>query len=79
MLFHKDSEKNEKQEKDEKGKRFIHAGSQGLLPMLTIYVDRKTGVNYLVASAGTEGVGVTVMLDADGRPVVTPLPDEERR
>ena len=79
MLFQKDTEKRDKQDKQDKGKRFAHTSSQGMLPLLSVYVDRQTGVNYLVASAGTEGVGVTVMLDAEGKPVVTPLPDEEGR
>lgn len=35
-----------------------------------IYVDRETGVNYLYIQVGYSG-GVTPLLDADGKPVVT--------
>jgi hypothetical protein len=38
-------------------------------------VDRQTGVNYLYCAAGYSG-GLTVMLDVQGRPVVTPVPRE---
>lgn len=40
-----------------------------------IYVDRQTGVNYLYASGGYGG-GLTVLLDANGKPVVTPIPND---
>lgn len=41
-----------------------------------VLVDRKTGVNYLWAASGYAG-GLTVMLDAEGKPIVTPVPAEE--
>ena len=37
-----------------------------------VLVDRKTGVNYLFAASGYSG-GLTVLLDTDGKPVVTPV------
>ena len=40
-----------------------------------VLVDRQTGVNYLFACSGYSG-GLTVLLDADGKPVVTPVPAE---
>lgn len=40
--------------------------------MIEIWVDRETGVNYLYR-AGTHGGGLTVMVDKDGKPVVTPI------
>ena len=40
-----------------------------------VLVDRKTGVNYLYHSGGYSG-GLTVLLDKDGKPVITPI--EER-
>ena len=43
---------------------------------LEIYVDRQTGVNYLFASYGNAG-GLTVMVDRDGKPIVTSVPREE--
>ena len=42
---------------------------------MAIYVDRETGVNYLFSSCGNAG-GMTVLLNADGTPVVTPVPKE---
>ena len=41
-----------------------------------VLVDRKTGVNYLFAASGYSG-GLTVLLDTDGKPVVTPIPADE--
>ena len=39
---------------------------------MAIYVDRQTGVNYLFSSCGNAG-GLTVLVDRDGKPIVTPL------
>lgn len=36
-----------------------------------IWVDRETGVNYLLIKTGY-GAGVTPLLDANGKPIVTP-------
>ena len=43
-----------------------------------VLVDRETGVNYLWTASGYAG-GLTVLLDAEGKPVVTSVPadDEE--
>lgn len=41
-----------------------------------VLVDRKTGVNYLWTASGYAG-GMTVLLDAEGKPVVTPIPPRE--
>ena len=38
-----------------------------------VLVDRKTGVNYLWTAAGYAG-GLTVLRDAEGKPIVTPVP-----
>lgn len=51
-------------------KRFKLVYSQGVLDQMEIWVDRETGVNYLYHHAGYSG-GMTVLLDADGKPVVT--------
>ena len=42
----------------------------------TIWVDRLTGVNYLWIASGN-GSGLTPLLGADGKPVVTRIPVEE--
>ena len=39
---------------------------------MAIYVDRKTGVNYLFTQNGYAG-GLTVLVDANGKPLVTPV------
>ena len=41
-----------------------------------IYVDKKTGVNYLFAQSGYAG-GLCVLVDRDGKPIVTPVYAEE--
>lgn len=41
-----------------------------------VLVDRKTGVNYLWTASGYSG-GLTVLLDAEGKPVITPVPVED--
>lgn len=38
-------------------------------------MDRQTGVNYLYAATG-QAAGLTVMLNRDGTPVITPVPKE---
>lgn len=41
-----------------------------------VLVDKLTGVNYLWTTAGYSG-GLTVLVDADGKPIVTPIPVTE--
>ena len=43
---------------------------------MEIYVDRQTGVNYLFSSYGNAG-GLTVLVDREGKPIVTPVPRGE--
>ncbi len=43
-------------------------------PEMKIFVDRQTGVNYLITMNGTSSSGITVLLNADGTPVVTQVP-----
>ena len=58
-------------------KRFVKTYNQGFWDRtMEIWVDRKTGVNYLVTASGYSG-GMTVLLDAYGKPVITPIRDEE--
>lgn len=52
--------------------RFEKIYSQGILNVTEIWVDRETGVNYLYHASGNSG-GLTVLLDAQGKPVVTPV------
>ncbi len=39
---------------------------------MAIYVDKKTGVNYLFSCSGNAG-GLCVLVDRDGKPIVTPV------
>ncbi len=52
--------------------RFVKVYSQGKLNGIQIWVDKETGVNYVFAFDGYAG-GLTVRVDAEGKPVVTPL------
>jgi len=52
--------------------RFEKIYSQGIMNVTEIWVDRETGVNYLYHASGNSG-GMTVLLDAEGKPVITPV------
>lgn len=58
-------------------KRFKKIYSQGTVNVLEIWVDRATGVNYLFTGEGYAG-GLTVLLDKDGKPVITPEHIDEK-
>lgn len=54
-------------------KRFVKVYSQGGWSRgIEIWVDRVTGVNYICTQSGYAG-GMTVLLNRDGTPVVTPI------
>ena len=59
-----------------KKERFVKIHSENLGGEM-IFVDRETGVTYLFVSSGYAG-GLTVLLNRDGTPVVSPLPIEEK-
>ena len=52
--------------------RFVKSYSQGKLNGIEIWVDKKTGVNYMFSFSGYAG-GLTVLVDAEGRPIRTPV------
>ena len=54
-----------------KDKRFVKIYSQSA-GTIEVWVDKETGVNYLYHASGYGG-GLTVLLDKDGKPVVTPV------
>ncbi|MBO5247825.1 MAG: hypothetical protein J6B54_00815 [Clostridia bacterium] len=63
--------------KPKKDKRFIIKESYGGFSLGTyVLVDKKTGVNYLYANGGYSG-GLTLLVDAQGKPIVTPVVEEE--
>ncbi len=51
-------------------KRFETIYSQGTITRIEVFVDKETGVNYLYRVDGYAG-GLTVLLDKDGKPVIT--------
>lgn len=53
-----------------KEKRFVKVYTQGSLETFEIWVDTETGVNYAYHQAGHSG-GMTPLLDANGKPVIT--------
>ena len=53
-----------------KNNRFEKVYSQSM-GSIEIWVDKETGVNYLYHQSGYAG-GLTVLLDQDGKPVITP-------
>ena len=58
-----------------KEERFIRVHSENM-GAEQIVVDRLTGVNYLFVTSGYAG-GLTVLLDRNGNPVVSPIPLKE--
>ena len=57
--------------------RFLKTYSQGSAfgMLVEIWVDKKTGVNYLWQASGYAG-GLTPLLNRDGTPVITPVSKE---
>lgn len=54
-----------------KEERFIRVHSENM-GCEQIVIDKKTGVNYLFVQSGYAG-GLTVLVDATGKPIVTPV------
>ena len=50
--------------------RFKKVYTQGTFNQIEIWVDMETGVNYITRSSGYTG-GLTVLLDKEGKPVIT--------
>ena len=55
-----------------KDERFEKVYSQGAINITEIWVDKETGVNYVFHASGNAG-GLTVLLDRDGKPVISPI------
>ena len=54
--------------------RFIKTYTQGnsFTQIVQVWVDKKTGVNYVFMQSGYGG-GLSPLLNADGKPVITPV------
>ena len=61
-----------------KEKRFVKILSEGTLEGTEIWVDSQTGVNYLFHFSGYAG-GLTVLLDREGKPLVSALPVQKEK
>lgn len=57
-----------------KEKRFEVIYQQGALDVIEVLVDKETGINYLFRTNGNAG-GLTVLLDREGKPVITSFAD----
>ena len=57
--------------KEKKEKRFIKVHSESF-GSIEVFVDRQTGVNYIFKASGYAG-GLSPLLDAEGKPIVTPV------
>ena len=57
-------------------KRFVKIWSEGAFGSNEIWVDKKTGVNYMFVHSGHAG-GLTPLLDREGKPVITQIPCED--
>ena len=54
--------------------RCVEVYNQGIVNVARIIVDTETGVNYLLGSHNkANGTGLTVLVDRDGKPIVTPV------
>ena len=53
-------------------KRFVIEHKEGVMTSTKIIVDTETRVNYLFVGEGYAG-GLTVLLDKDGKPVITDI------
>ena len=54
--------------------RFVEVYNQGIVNVIKIVVDTETGINYVLGSHNkATGTGMTVLLGADGKPLVTPV------
>ena len=52
--------------------RFERVYKQGKIDVIEIWVDKETSVNYIFHGSGYAG-GLTVLLDQEGKPVITPV------
>ena len=61
-----------------KKKRFVRVYTDGAMSSNEIWVDTQTGVNYFYHASGYSG-GLTVLLDREGKPVISavPLPEDK--
>jgi len=59
-----------------KEERFLKTYTQGITNVTEIWVDKRTGLNYLFHASGYAG-GLTPLLNRDGTPVITTVSQYE--
>lgn len=59
-----------------KEERFLKTYTQGITNVTEIWVDKRTGVNYLFHASGYAG-GLAPLLNRDGTPVITTVSQYE--
>jgi len=60
-------------------KRFVMSYTTGVNNVREIIVDSETGVNYLIVSSSkTGGCAMSILVDKDGKPIVTPINSVEQ-
>lgn len=69
------SDKPIKSQKGEERFYFAYKQRAGMGSEAQVWIDKETGVNYLYLAQG-DGAGLTPLLDADGKPIVTPIETE---
>lgn len=70
----KNSSRKEREHIAKQKERFVEVYSQGFTNVEKVIVDTQTGVNYLLAAPTlTAGCGMSVLVDADSKPIVTPM------
>ena len=63
-----------KEENEMAKERFVEVYNQGIVNVMKVVVDTETGVNYALGShSKMSGTGMTVLVDADGKPTATPI------
>ena len=61
-----------------KNDRFVRTYTQGTSNHIEIWVDKVTGVNYIYCTENGYCGGMTPLLDAEGKVVLTPLSELKR-
>lgn len=73
------TEQMQRRKEEAMKERFVEVYTQGVANVRKVFVDTETGVNYLLASSNmTGGCSMTVLVDAEGEPVVTHLDESDR-
>lgn len=74
MIYSYDRQQNGKGGEHMAKERFVEVYSQGFVNVAKVIVDTETGVNYLLASSTlTAGCGMSILVNQNGKPIVTSI------